>query len=186
MSFHNHVIYHGGKPRGVVGPRRGPARIVVPQSGSGFLDTFKKLGKQAAQTALGHVKNEAKKSTMAVAQGLLEGKDLKTAVKDGSLQAVNNLKNQATQEVISRLNATAGHPDHTTQGRPKKRKRVQQMLQVGPAHPPPRKKTKRLRSKTTKRKKRKGQRGGNIFQDSSGWGMPNDDNTPYYGPLVVT
>lgn len=127
---------------------------------------------------------------MAVAQGLLEGKDLKTAMKDGSLQAVNNLKNQATQEVLSRLNATAGHPDHTTQGRPKKRKRVQQMLQVGPApaNPPPRKKTKRQpRGKTTtkRKKKRKEQRGGNIFQESSEWGGPYGTEGPF-GPLVVT
>lgn len=159
--YNNHVIYAGGIPRGGLlhtPTYRNP--VIVPQWGGGFLDSLKSMASVAGKKLASHVAKEAKKGTLAVAQGLLEGKDLKSAVQDGSLQTVKNLKKQAAQEVMSRLNASAGKPNYHTKGRGQKRQRVQQKMQPGPAVPTPQK---QKRGKPGgKKKKRRNQRGGNA------------------------
>lgn len=175
--FDNHIIYRGGVPRGgglLYNPNiRQAVFHTYGQHGGGFLDSMKSTMKQVGRRVAQEVAKEAKKGTMTVARGLLEGKDLQSAVRDGSFQAVKNLKNRAVQEGMNRLNHHVAHlPDFTSQGRTKKRRAVQARQESRPV------KKRRMNGKKGDRKggrkKKRNQRGGgggDIFGDLDKLGL---------------
>ena len=151
----SHLVYSGGYPRGNY--------LNFSQRGGGFWGSLLQKAKNAVKKAAPHVQNklaqEVQKTVVHTAQGLLGGKDLKTAVKDGSLKTVNNLMHEALHEVKSRVSKAVGLPDHQSQGLPQKRKLMQQAQQLGP---PLKKKKKGLAVKRTVKGKKKTRRGGSL------------------------
>lgn len=163
------IVFSGGRPRGHA-PQTGgffnPMMLRTSffpraQYGSGFFDKVKSFAKAAGKQAVHHVKQEAGKAVTHAAQGMLEGKDIKTAMRDGTMQSLNNTKKRVIREVQNRVGEAAAalpaHPGH----KPSKRKHAVAVLgnagmaieEVRPA--------KRQRSRG--KKKKRTQRGGGVY-----------------------
>lgn len=174
--YRGRIVYRGSAPRGGLTPpsttnfRNLPAAGIdsPSQAGRGVLDFLRKkfpgssrvrsVLRSAGQRAGRALVNEAKKQTWNVARDVLSGKNLKEAVKDGSLQAVRNLRNDAVREVARRLPAHAGTvPNYHSDGRGLKRVQAQQDGQPGP--PPTKKPKKGKKTTTTNSKKKAGRKG---------------------------
>lgn len=165
------IVLSGGVPRGHVvqkggffNPLMAARTSFFPKRhyGTGFFDKVKLFAQAAGKQAAKHVQNEAKKVAVHAARGMLEGKDIKTALRDGTMQSLDNTKRRVMREVQNRVGEVAASlPDqfgHT----PSKRKRAVAALgNAGKAleevSPPTAKKRKK------KKKKQRGRGLGDLF-----------------------
>jgi len=164
------IVFSGGRPRGhapQVGGFFNPAMLRTTffhrgQYGSGFFDKIKSFARTAGKQAVNHVKEEAGKAMTHAAQGMLEGKDMKTALRDGTMQSLNNTKKRVMREVQNRVGeAAAALPTHPGHKVSKRKRAVAALGNAGKAIdevlPPKRQKTR------GKKKKKRAQRGTGIY-----------------------